>query len=405
VPTDLVYAADLNGEVMAINAQTGATVWVTQVPSEPVPCSPGSANVPYARAGVIDTPTIDRRNGRMFLVAGDGSLYALAIDTGLPLSGYPLQIMDAINSNGEGVVFGSPSYDRRNGVLYVATAGRCEDGLYQGELIQIRVGTENTALPSILNRWLPTTANGGGIWGPGGVVIDQKGSAIYAATGNAFSTPENIDYAEHVVKLDNTLNVIASDGPALPGIDVDFGSTPLPFHPPGCPPMLAVMNKAGKVFVYNRDGAAISNGPFQVINVTETQDVGGFIGMASYDPQTNQLFFGNNQDSKVNPAFTRGLVAMGVQSDCTLAVNWVQTVGIDPGNGPPVIPATVAAGVVFFVSPLESVLYAFDTTSGNPLWNSGQLITGGIYAAPTVVNGMVLVADFSGNVTAFAPAQ
>src|ERR1700750_528046 len=152
--------------------------------------------------------------------------------------------------------------------------------------------------------------------------------------------------------------------------------------------MLAVMNKSGQVFVYNREGAAISNGPFQVINVNEEAG-GAFIGMLVYDPSSNQVFFGNNMDSHVTPAYTHGLVAMHVQSNCTLALNWVQTVGI--ADEPALIPAVVANGVVYYPAALNSadtldsihsVLYAFDTT-GHPLWNSGQQITAGIFTAPT----------------------
>jgi len=265
-----------------------------------------------------------------------------------------------------------------------------------------------------MNRWASTSGGvtGGGIWGPGGVIFDQQGGAfIYTATGNANNTPENVGFAERVVKLDSGLNVIASNGPALTsGEDLDFGSTPLPFQPPGCPRMLAVMNKSGQVFVYNREGSAISNGPFQVINVNEEAG-GAFIGMLAYDPSSNQVFFGNNMDSHVTPAYTHGLVAMHVQSNCTLALNWVQTVGI--ANEPVLIPAVVANGVVYYPAALNSaatldsihsVLYAFDTT-GHPLWNSGQQITAGIFTAPTVVNGMLLVADGSGKITSFTSRQ
>src|SRR5689334_20502813 len=72
------------------------------------------------------------------------------------------------------------------------------------------------------NRWASTSGGvtGGGIWGPGGVIFDQKGGAfIYTATGNANDTPENVGFAERVVKLDSGLNVIASNGPALSGED------------------------------------------------------------------------------------------------------------------------------------------------------------------------------------------
>lgn len=402
IKTEVVYAADLNGEVRAFRASTGATIWSTNVPTKSTSsCPPGSATINNPQVGVIGTPTIDKPNDRMFLVAGNGMLYALAIGTGLPLPGYPANIMDVANANGISQVFGSPSYDRSNGLLFVETAGLCEDASSQGEVIEINVGTDNTTTPFVVDRWFPTAASGaggGGMWGPGGAVINSRRGYVYTATGNAFATPENIDYAEHVVKLDYSLNVIGADGPTLTGTDVDFGSTPLLYHPPGCPLLLAVMNKSGKVFIYK--AGSISNGPLQTITVTQTAGVGGFIGMVSYDPPSNQLFFGNNQNNTVNLAYKHGLIAMGIRSTCKAGLNWVRSVGTAYTNGPPVIPTVEANGVVYYVDAPDSVVYAF-TTSGTQLWNSGTHVRGGIYTAPTVVNGMLLVADYTGKITTF----
>src|SRR5690349_15005016 len=73
--------------------------------------------------------------------------------------------------------------------------------------------------------------------------------------------------------------------------------TPMLYQPPGCPPQLAVMNKNGALYIYNRD--AIGSGPMQVlqISVFNSSGVEGlFVGDPVYDPVLNLIYTGNSQD-------------------------------------------------------------------------------------------------------------
>jgi outer membrane protein assembly factor BamB len=96
--------------------------------------------------------------------------------------------------------------------------------------------------------------------------------------------------------------------------------------------------------------------------------------------------------------YQHGLVAFKVQPDCTLALAWQQTVG---PNLTSVSPPTVANGVVYYGDGPGNTLRAFDASTGTPLWDSGSTIQGPIFAAPTVVDGHVLVATWDGHVYAF----
>ena len=66
-------------------------------------------------------------------------------------------------------------------------------------------------------------------------------------------------YGENVVRLTHDLSVVSANYPGLPTGDADFGATPVLFQRPGCPPQLAIGNKYGSFFLYNRD--QISSGP------------------------------------------------------------------------------------------------------------------------------------------------
>ncbi len=402
IPLNVVYAADLNGTISALDAGGGGVIWQKQLPSIPTTCE----DFPQGHIGIVGTPTIDKPNNRLWAVAGDGTLWALDLSTGQPLNGYPLQIIGADNQNGRTIVWSSPTY--LNGSLYVTTAGVCDVAPFHGQLIKVNVGTSATDLPAVVARWYPTGAqgpNGGGVWGWGGVSVEDDGSYIYAATGNAENDPENVGYAEQIVKLDPSLTPVAAYTPQLEGIhgkDVDFGATPLLYQPPGCPPLMAAMNKSGVLFVLRRDNVGIAAGALQRLEITNSVDIGGFIGIPVYDPISNKLYLGNTLAST---SYTNGLLAFNVQPDCTLSLAWQQTLGADgtSGLGPNVpVPPVVANGIVYYSAGVASAVYAYNTY-GNHLWNSGTQIQGGIFASPTVVNGMLIVGDYHGNVTAFGP--
>jgi len=401
VPVDLIYVADMTGLAAAFDAGGAGMVWATQLPAPKTFC--GSA--PNGASGVMGTPVIDKALNRMWLAPGDGSLWALALDTGNPLPGYPLQIVDQRTPNGDTFDFGALTYV--NGSVYVPTAGLCDLPPYHGQLIKVTVGTTATDTPQVAARWYPTGVagpDGGGIWSFGGASVEADGSAVYVATGNSLTAPENGGYADQVVKLDPNLQLLAANAPVLAGVDTDFGATPMLYQPTNCPPQMAVMNKTGELFIYSRDAASIASGPTQRIAVTQgVAPDGDFIGLPAYDPVSQQLFLGNPKDD-LSGSYPHGLLAFGVAADCTVSLQWHQTVGMNAvsGSDNPMIPPMVANGVIYYATGNANSVFAFDT-AGNYLWDSGQQIGGSTFTSPTIVNGLLLVADYSGKLTAFGP--
>jgi outer membrane protein assembly factor BamB len=94
------------------------------------------------------------------------------------------------------------------------------------------------------------------------------------------------------------------------------------------------------------------------------------------------------------------MVALAVQPDCTLALSWQQARG---SNGNVIPPPVVANGVVYLADGRNPVLYAFDASTGQELWNSGGQTPRGFSAGPIVVNGVLYVAENDGTVHAFGP--
>ena len=76
VPKDLVYMGAEHGDLYAIDVATGAMVWHQNLGSQHTNCG----DIPDGVFGVSGSPFLDRTNNRMFVMGGDGNLYALDLD-------------------------------------------------------------------------------------------------------------------------------------------------------------------------------------------------------------------------------------------------------------------------------------------------------------------------------------
>jgi outer membrane protein assembly factor BamB len=384
---DLLYVGTEHGDLYALDAATGTTVWQRNLGSQLTTCD----DVPDRIFGITGTPAIDRATGSLAVAGGDGSLYELDLTTGATRPGWPLEITtDPAHEHVWSAI------TRAGGALFVETAGYCDATPYYGRVVKVDPSTQSAPATWYVTSPPGDDPGGGGIWGWGGVSVDPGNGDLWVATGNAATTPENSGYAEHVVRLSTALTVLASDAPMLTGEDLDFGSTPVPYQAPGCPGQIVVENKAGVVLVYERD--AIASGPVQVLTVADLVDGGELIGVPAWDPATQTVYVTSPTDL-AGGSFMHGLLAFGVGADCRLHPSWQQTQGI---NGAVVSSPTIANGVVYWGDGPGNEVLALDAGSGAVLWRSGSTITGGVYAPPIVVNGRVYAADWSHTVHAWA---
>jgi hypothetical protein len=183
--------------------------------------------------------------------------------------------------------------------------------------------------------------------------------------------------------------------------DADFGATPLLFQPPGCPPLLAAVNKSGLFVLYDRGN--IGAGPTQSIQMSITTDNGDFIGVPAYDPVTNDVYVGLPATEGI---YRPGVAAFRIAPTCTLDPTpvWAANFGADgalTNDDTPRSPITIANGVLYVSDYGTSTTYAFDAASGARLWStplSGKGIVG-----PIVVNGHLYVGNIGGAMTAWTP--
>lgn len=381
IPKDLVYMGSEHGDLYAIDASSGSLVWQRNLGSQLTGCPDMPDNI----FGVSGSPFIDRATSRMFVVGGDGNMYALDLATGAIRSGWPVPVTtDPAHEHNYGGV------NVFNGVAYAEIASYCDGVPYHGRVVAINIKNKT------VRAFYPAgqRINGGGIWGPGGVSIDPITGHVFTATGNALTDPENFRFSNSVLELSPALHVLGYNYPGLVGGDVDFGATPILYQPPGCAPMVAAKNKTGVLVAYERGN--VSAGPAQRLQIADLTG-GQFNGIPAWSDSTHLLYIGNSSDSN-SDVYKHGMVALSVDVNCQLNLAWQTITGL---NFEVVSPPTVAGGVVYYGTGADRQLLAFDALTGTQLWSSGSTILGSVYAAPMIVNGQVFVGAWDNKLYAF----
>jgi outer membrane protein assembly factor BamB len=386
---DVLFVADEHGQVQALDTTDGHVLWHRSFGSQTTTCR----DMPDSIFGVSGAPVLVPSTNTAFVAGGDDRVYAIELRTGQNKPSHtPIAIGDPTVDH----VYGGLT--RFGDTLFATTASYCDQGNYFGRVVAIGIAHwQQLATWMVVDPAQNPGQHGGGVWGAGGVSVDSAGPAVYAATGNGLPS-ETAGYSERVVRLDPTLHVQSSNYAGFTGVDVDYGSTPVLFQPPGCPRLLVAENKSGQLVVYDRDNLAA--GPWQTIGVaTSTKSM--FVGDAAYSSADNMVYVSNPIGS-ADGVYTNGMNAFSIGADCRLSKAWQHQLGTARAKGV-VSPPTVADGVVYEGDGLDHTVVALDSRTGAVLWTSGSTITGAVFAAPTVVDGHVFAVAWDDTVYAFGP--
>ncbi len=263
--TGMLIVASEDDIVQSFDATTGKELW-RRVVGRPVagsslPC--GNINP----LGITGTPVIDPTTEAIYFDAAverpNGprhELFGLSLKDGSVLSGWPIDIADALRRSGRH--FDPRIQNQRSaltlldGIVYVAFGGHfgdCEN--YHGWVIGI-VAHDPSKLVSFETR-----ARGGGIWSPGGLSV--VGHDIFFATGNTFGANKWSD-GEAVFRIGTDLRrsessrdyFAPSDWKGLDSQDADLGGTnPLPLTIPGSggQALMLALGKDRKAYLLDRN--------------------------------------------------------------------------------------------------------------------------------------------------------
>ncbi len=398
----LVYVATLNNTVYALNQSDGSIVW--QMPlGAPETFGWNCGNV--SPQGILGTPVIDIAASRIYVVtlfASDDIYRLFGLDLATGAVKLTTQIPATVGTGLDWTIQQQRgALALHNGFVYVPFGGRFGDcGNYHGFVVGVPISG------STMLAVYQTPSSGSGIWGAGGVAVDDSTGNVFAATGNGVAGGcSSVNQNDAVVRLSPSL---ALQDYFMPqdwqnnwcGNDQDLGSAgPLLISP-------TLMFQAGKW-----GGGFLLN----------PNSLGGVDGQLFPTPKPAtyaqaDVCFGNHSDATFGSfAYAapfiyvecegRGLVALNVNtsapsfSPCDAACaapDW------HAGGGTTFGPPIVAGGAVWVASD-GGGLYAFNATTGAQIFHSAGF---GInrFVTPAEAGGQVIVPSHT-VVTSFSFAQ
>jgi outer membrane protein assembly factor BamB len=321
----VVYAATEAGSVFALRADDGTIIWSDRFGSV--------AAEPCGTWGISSTGAVDVGRGLLYVANADGILRALDLATGAVVWTLPVVVRP-----GTEYVWGGLRLVNDLLYVPVASycdAPDAEGQAAEGRVVAVDVAAH---APAASFDTVPGRDNLGGVWGWGGVSVEPDGSAVWTAVGNSVvfdaacrCTIDDAGYGDSVVKLTPLLDPIAFNRPAeVPSTnDYDFGAAPLLFDVRGCGTYAAANNKNGYLYIWSRDDLAagpIAEFPFGTTSAP-------FLGEPAWSAQGRTLFDASTNVLLRGVSLGDGVAAIAFTDSCRLVLRWQAVTGM--GTQPP----------------------------------------------------------------------
>lgn len=420
---DVLFVTTMDGHITASDAHTGVLIWQHWN-------GPGSCHVNNLSDNCYTTssPAVDPNRQFVYSYGLDGKAHKYAVGDGsetLDATWPETATLKGYDEKGSAALSIATA---QNGTtyLYVANAGYPggadypgDAGDYQGHVTTINLsdGSQkvfNTECSDQTVHFIDSRVKSGpdcwpnvqsAVWARPGVIYNPINDEIYLATGNGNFVPNNFLWGDSVMAL-HADGSGASGGPVdsytpinfqqLQNGDKDLGSTGPALLPPaaGKYPHLAV--QGGK------------DSRLRLINTDNLSGHGatGFTGGDVYSlsiPMGGQLLSQpavwispTDSSSWVFVADSNGIAGLQLVIDGggnpSLQTRWTITTGAS-GTSP-----IIANNILYYVH--SSLVMARDPLTGHLLWSDPQV--GYIHwSSPIVANGMLYVADGSGQLTGY----
>jgi len=376
---DAVIVGSEGGYIYAFVLANGTLLWKANLGVVVTGCHFFDSN----RFGIGGTPAIDLTRSLVYVVGGEGIIFALHTQTG--------QIAWQVNSGLSGPLYNVYSaLTIVDEALYVMWASHCDIGNYKGVIQEINLTTQK-----ITASFYPSGAHtGAGIWGTAGLSY-YPGYGMLVATGN--SKPRRDQTFAHgnsiVLLQPGTLKVIKSfAAPTLVG-DSDFGSTPLFVNNSACPEgVVFASNKNGYLYVLN----AKSFRQVQALPMATKSGVGNFYSTAAYDEKSGLIFVSSPGNG--NDGYKVGVYAFTLSTTCQLEEKWGSGIPGVTANNIPLTSPLISGGMVFVGTGQFDMVVAFNVSTGSVVWSARVPL---VYGTPSVTStGILLVESWDGKLYA-----
>jgi outer membrane protein assembly factor BamB len=389
----LVFAATEEGSVYAVDSANGQVVWQRAL---------GAIQTAECGSwGITSTGAIDLERGLLYEISADGVLHALVLATGDEAPGYPITL---VTNNRYEYVWGGLRI--ANGRLYVGVASYCDAGPPGGPMPEGRLLAIPLDSPATPAGWdpVPGAGNMGGMWGWGGVSVDPTNGQVFTGVGNSWVFSDGcgcyIDdagYGDSIVALSPDISrVLGSNNPQTvpPTGDSDFGAAPLLFKPTACPPLAAMNNKDGSLYVWDR--TRLASGP--LLRLPLGDGVAAFVGAPSWSAANQMVYVGQSVIREDGVTLGNGVTAWHVDPGCGFRPIWSARFGTGSQATP-----LVVGNVLFATGGRSGGFFAVDAGDGTALWSYPT--EGRTVAAMISVAGAVYGADTAGVLYAFEPIR
>jgi len=391
----MVIAVTESNNVYALHADTGLPIWSRTDIGTPAPQGACPGNI--IPVGITGTPVVDLGSRSLFFDAViNGNpvkhfIFSLSVDTGATNAGWPVDVDATAQFNG--MNFDSFWQEERgalalvNGIVYVSYSGYVGDcGPYHGWVVGVDIKD-----PSNVQAWA-TDAEGGGIWGHGGVASD--GTNMFVITGNTFtSVGDPWSGGEAIVRF--TAGPVFDDFWAplnwqtLDGQDADLGGcSPTLIDVPGATPsqLVLALGKDRNAYLLDRNNLGGVRTAVATMNVSSSTLRG--TSSAAYKTGEGTHFAFHNENGELRSYI------INATNPPTIALAWNVN---DGGRSSPWVTTTDGTNnVIVWVAGIEgdgrlhgyngdngAVIFAGggvnEQMTGLRQWNTGMVARGRIY--------------------------
>jgi uncharacterized protein (TIGR03437 family) len=412
---DLIFATTKAGHTIALDARGGAIVWTKQ--SNPGDCVINHGNVPCY---TTSTPAIDPNRQYVYGYGLDGYAHKYRVSDGMEIIGGGWPELVTLKPGVEKVASALAIATAKDGnsYLYVTIGGYPGDaGDYQGHLTAINLATGaqrvfNAACSDKVDVHLvegPATPACSSfqtaIWARAGVVYSADTDRIYMGTGNGVFDPGQHVWGDSVFALrpdGSGVNGVPVDSytPAnyaqLNQWDADLGST--------APAILPA--PANSKFKH----LALQGGKDQLLRLINLDNLSGKGAAGNAGGEVADPITVPQQGTIITAPAVWINPADGTTWVFVTSYNGVSGLRLEvDGAGNPSLRSmwvnytsasspVVANNVLFFAH--SNMICAFEPATGRELWRDSTI--GAIHwQTPVVANGLLYIADQSGNINAY----
>jgi polyvinyl alcohol dehydrogenase (cytochrome) len=366
----VVYVGDWEGNLLAVEAATGATRWTT----------------PVAANALDPSPLV--MDGTIFIGDGGGSFHAVAQDTGavlwsVELDPHPAAHIYSSAGGVAGLVF--------VGVASVELVGIKDDYTFRGSLVALDAATGAEQWRVYMTEDDAGSGAGVSVWSS--VAIDEARHTVYIGTGQTYEAPASpradalvaVDYVSGEVRWVRqfTADDVYTIFQAPPqGPDADVGAAPNLWSTAERD-FIGVGDKAGVFSALDRD----SGETLWAVELTPGSHLGGVMSSAAF---ANGVIYVNSNH------FTETID--GDALDEPIPANTNTTVALDAATGAelwrneqpyPSVGGMLYAGGVVYHGSVDGAIHALDAASGAELWTVA--ISSSLASGSSLVDGTLFV--------------